>query len=59
MGNLHCSVDGTDADHNLTQPEPFPDPAPHEEFGASNQVIINAAKQPMTRIVGIHDGPQG
>jgi len=53
MGNLHCSVDGTDADHNLTQPKPFPDPAPHEEFGASNQVIINAAKQPMTRITQV------
>jgi len=46
MANLHLSMENTDDGNPIhAQSEPFPDPASPENFSASDQVLINAAKQ--------------
>jgi len=44
MANLHLSMDDTDDAPNQVQSE-IPDPAPPEDFGVSDHLLINAAKQ--------------
>ncbi len=44
MANLHFSMEGMDDDPIHVRPE-LPDPPPPDDFSASDQVLINAAKQ--------------
>jgi len=44
MANFHLSMEDMDADTPHVQSE-LPDPAPPEDVGASDQVLVNAAKQ--------------
>jgi len=44
MANFHLSTDDTDDGPSYVQSEP-PDPAPPEDISASDQILVNAAKQ--------------